>query len=277
MQNMQNLQKEAKTIRRLVIETIGHAGAGHTGGSLSVVEIMTILYFHAMKVDPQNPSWPSRDRCILSKGHSSPAWYCTLAEKGFFSHEKLKEFDRIDGMLQGHPDMLKTPGVDISSGSLGQGLSVGIGMSLGGKALKETFYVYVILGDGELQEGQIWEAAMYAGFHKVPRLIAIVDYNKLQLTSPTAEVLNLEPLAAKWQSFGWEVIECDGHDIDGLTETVDRAKKRAATGPVVILAHTIKGYGVSFIAGRVEWHGKAPNREELKRALYELKDEDEKR
>lgn len=274
---MQNLHKEARKIRRLILETIGYAGAGHTGGSLSLVEIMTVLYFHGMNVDPKNPSWPSRDRCILSKGHSCAAWYCTLAEKGFFSHEKLKEFDRIDGMLQGHPDMLKTPGVDISSGSLGQGLSVGIGMVLGAKALKETFYVYVILGDGELQEGQIWEAIMYAGFHKVPRLIAIVDYNKLQLTSPTDEILNLEPLAAKWRSFGWEIIECDGHDIDELTKTVDRAKERAATGPVVILAHTIKGYGVSFIAGRVEWHAKAPNREELEQALYELEDEDEKR
>jgi len=272
--DLKKLQEGARRIRRLVIETIGHAGAGHTGGSCSVVEIMTVLYFHAMNVNPKKPDWPDRDRCILSKGHSSPAWYCALAEKGFFPHEKLKEFDRIDGMLQGHPDMLKTPGVDISSGSLGQGLSAGIGMALGGKAQGKNFYVYVILGDGELQEGQVWEAAMYAGFHQIRRLIAIVDYNKLQLTGRTAEVLNPEPLTPKWRSFGWETLECDGHKVAELAETIDRAKRLSKTRPVIILAHTIKGCGISFIADKVEWHAKAPNPEELKKALAELETEE---
>ncbi len=170
--------------------------------------------------------------------------------------------------------MLKTPGVDISSGSLGQGLSAGIGMALGGKAQGKNFYVYVILGDGELQEGQVWEAAMYAGFHQIRRLIAIVDYNKLQLTGRTAEVLNPEPLTPKWRSFGWETLECDGHKVAELAETIDRAKRLSKTRPVIILAHTIKGCGISFIADKVEWHAKAPNPEELKKALAELETEE---
>jgi len=264
------LEKEAKRIRCLVIETIGNAGAGHTGGSLSIVEIMTVLYFHTMKVDPENPEWQDRDRCILSKGHASPGWYCTLAEKGFFPHPKLKEFDRVNGILQGHPDMLKTPGVDMSGGSLGQGLSAGIGMALGGQAQGKEFYVYVILGDGELQEGQVWESAMYAGFHKISRLIAIVDYNKLQLTGRTEETLDIEPLADKWKSFGWEVIECNVHNIAELVQTIDRAKQ-ITSSPVVILAHTVKGYGISFIADRVEWHAKAPDKEQVKQAMKELR------
>jgi len=268
-ENVQDLEQHAAKIRELVLRTISHAGAGHTGGSLSAVEIMTVLYFHAMKVDSLRPDWPERDRCILSKGHSSPAWYCALAEKRFFPHEKLEEFDRLDGMLQGHPDMLKTPGVDISGGSLGQGLSVGIGMALGGKALKKDFHVFVVMGDGELQEGQVWEAAMYAGFHKIHRLTAIVDYNKIQLTGRTADVLDPEPLAAKWRAFGWDVLECDGHDVAELAEKFDRARE-AVLRPVVILAHTIKGCGISFIADRVEWHARAPKADELKLALAEL-------
>lgn len=269
-EDVQDLKKQAGKIRALVMRTICHAGAGHTGGALSIVEIMTALYFHAMRTDPMKPKWEDRDRCILSKGHSSVAWYCALAERGFFPPEKLMEFDHIDGMLQGHPDMLKTPGVDMSSGSLGQGLSVGIGMALGRNALGKDFYVYVILGDGELQEGQIWEAAMYAGFHKVRRLIAIVDYNKLQLVGRTEEVLSVEPLIDKWRAFGWKCIETDGHNIAGLIKTIDHAKN-VESGPVVILAHTVKGYGISFIADRVEWHARAPSKEELKQALGELK------
>lgn len=267
--DIQDLQRRAAKIREAVLRTISHAGAGHTGGSLSAVEIMAALYFHAMRVDPLRPDWPERDRCILSKGHSSPVWYCALAEKGFFPYEKLKEFDRLDGMLQGHPDMLKTPGVDISGGSLGQGLSVGIGMALAGRALKKDFYVFVVMGDGELQEGQVWEAAMYAGFHKIHRLIAIVDYNKIQLTGRVAEVLDPEPLADKWRSFGWEVLECDGHDPAELAGKFDQARKTAVK-PVVILAHTVKGSGVTFIADRAEWHARSPNQAELKLALAEL-------
>ena len=273
MSETEELQKKARKIRRLVIQTIGNAGAGHIGGACSAVEIMTILYFHVMNVDPVNPAWPDRDRCILSKGHSSPAWYCVLAEKGFFPHERLDEFDRIDGMLQGHPDMLKTPGVDMSTGALGQGLSAGIGMALGREMLGKNFHVFVVLGDGELQEGQVWEAAMYAGFHKIPGLIVIVDYNKLQLTGRTAEVLGIEPLAEKWKAFGWKVLDCDGHDIKQLVKTVDAAKEIKAS-PVVIIAHTIKGCGISFIANRVEWHAKAPNKEELEKALAELEEKE---
>lgn len=271
--DIQGIEHKARKIRKLVIETIGYAGAGHTGGSLSVVEIMTVLYFHAMRVNPKNPKWPDRDRCILSKGHSSPGWYCTLAEKGFFSHEKLKEFDQVNGMLQGHPDMLKTPGVDISSGSLGQGLSVGIGMALGRESLKKDFYVYVVLGCGELQEGQIWEAAMYAGYHQIPRLIVIVDYNRLQLTGRMDETLDVEPLIDKGKAFKWEVLECNGHEIKSLIETIDRAKE-ISSRPVIIIAHTKKGRGISFIEDRVEWHAKAPDKGQLRQALKELEIKD---
>ena len=263
------LHARSQRTRRLILGTIAHARAGHTGGSLSATDILTVLYFHAMKIDPVNPTWPERDRFILSKGHSSPALYCTLAQRGYFPEERLREFDRADGMLQGHPCMLRTPGVDISTGSLGQGLSCGIGMALGGLAKGLDFHVYVLLGCGELQEGQVWEAAMYAGAHGLDRLTAIVDYNGVQLSGTVQEVLSVEPLAEKWRAFGWEVSECDGHSIPDLMDTLGCAAEVKGK-PTLVIARTVKGKGVSFMENRCAWHGKAPSQEELAKALVEV-------
>ena len=268
---LSELKTKAKRIRRMVFETIGKAGAGHTGGSLSWVEIGTVLYFHVLRIDPSNPEWPERDRFILSKGHSSPTLYCCLAERGYFPREKLDEFDRVNGMLQGHPCMRKTPGVDMSTGSLGQGLSAGVGMALGGEARGLDFHVYVVLGCGEIQEGQVWEAAMFAGFHKIDRLTAIVDYNKVQLTGRINDTLGVEPLRAKWEAFGWKVLEADGHDVRELVEALEKARQIKGK-PALVIAHTVKGKGVSFAEGQAEWHGRAPNKAELEQGLKELAD-----
>jgi transketolase len=261
---------QARKIRELVLRCVCHAGAGHTGGALSIVEILTALYFHVLRIDPANPQWPERDRFILSKGHAAVALYAALAARGYFGEALMEEFDRLDSCLQGHPDMLKTPGVDMSTGSLGQGLSAGIGMALAARKLGLGFHTYVLLGDGELQEGQVWEAAMYAGFNKVRRLVAIVDYNKLQLTGRTEATLDIEPLADKWRAFRWRTIECDGHCLPEVIASLEKARDRSEEGPVVIIAHTHKGHGVSFICDRVEWHAKAPSAEELRVALAEL-------
>jgi transketolase len=270
MMEQRELKQICRKVRRSIINTIARARAGHTGGSLSEVEILVALYFKIMNIDPQNPDRPERDRFILSKGHSSAGLYCTLANRGYFSEDKLVEFDHMDGMLQGHPCMLKTPGVDMSTGSLGQGLSAGIGMVLGRDQRKMKFEVYVLMGDGELQEGQVWEAAMYAGFHKLKGLIGIVDYNKVQLAATVKNSLDLEPLAEKWKAFGWQAVECDGHDISKVVETIETAIKLAQTSPVIVIAHTTKGKGVSFMEGKYQWHGKAPSEEEREKALAEI-------
>ena len=267
---IQELRQICRYVRKMIINTIADAGVGHTGGSLSEVEILVALYFRIMNIDPHNPGMADRDRFILSKGHSSPGYYCVLANRGYFHESELAEFDTVDSMLQGHPCMLKTPGVDMSTGSLGQGLSTGIGMCLGRDKRGMNFDAYVLMGDGELQEGQNWEAAMYAGFHKLTGLIGIVDYNKVQLTGAVPETLDLEPMAAKWQAFGWDVQECDGHDIAGVVRAIERARQEAKSGPVVVLAHTVKGKGVSFMEGQYAWHGKAPNDEECQQALAEI-------
>lgn len=272
MMEQRELKQICRKVRRSIINTIARARAGHTGGSLSEVEILVALYFKIMNIDPQNPDRPERDRFILSKGHSSAGLYCTLANRGYFSEDKLVEFDHMDGMLQGHPCMLKTPGVDMSTGSLGQGLSAGIGMVLGRDQRKMKFEVYVLMGDGELQEGQVWEAAMYAGFHKLKGLIGIVDYNKVQLAATVKNSLDLEPLAEKWKAFGWQAVECDGHDISKVVETIETAIKLAQTSPVIVIAHTTKGKGVSFMEGKYQWHGKAPSEEERAKALAEIDD-----
>ncbi len=270
LEEIQELKEICRYIRKSIINTIANAGAGHTGGSLSEVEILVALYFHIMKIDPHNPAWQERDRFILSKGHSSPGFYCVLAKRGYFKEERLVEFDRIDSMLQGHPCMLKPPGVDMSTGSLGQGLSAGIGMVLGRDKRKMHFTVYVLMGDGELQEGQVWEAVMYAGRHKLTGLIGIVDYNKVQLTGTVADTLDLEPLADKWKVFGWSVLECDGHDIADVVKTIEQARDMSKSCPVAVIAHTVKGKGVSFMEGKYEWHAKAPNEEERQKALAEI-------
>lgn len=267
---IEELKQICRYIRKSIINTIADVGCGHTGGSLSEVEILTALYFKIMQIDPHKPDWPKRDRFILSKGHSSPGYYCILANRGYFKEDVLKSFDAVNSMLQGHPCMLKTPGVDMSTGSLGQGLSAGIGMCLGRDKRGIDFNVYVLVGDGEMQEGQNWEAIMYAGFKKTKGLIGIVDYNKVQLTGNTPEILNLAPLDDKFKSFGWHVLECDGHDIEQVVKTIENAKELGKTGPVAVIANTVKGKGVSFMEGKFQWHGKCPNEEERKLALAEI-------
>ncbi len=267
---IQELKQICRYVRKMIINTIADAGAGHIGGSLSEVEILVGLYFRIMNIDPHNPTWQKRDRFILSKGHASPGYYSVLANRGYFHEDKLADFDGIDSMLQGHPCMVKTPGVDMSTGSLGQGLSAGIGIALGRDKRKMAFDIYVLLGDGELQEGQNWEAAMYAGHHKLKGLVGIVDYNKVQLAGSVPDTLDLEPLGDKWKAFGWAVLECDGHDIGQVVCTIEKAKQMSRTGPVAVIAHTVKGKGVSFMEGKYEWHAKAPNEQERQQALEEI-------
>ncbi|MEW6007801.1 MAG: transketolase [bacterium] len=259
----------SRKIRRLIIEMLSLAGSGHPGGSLSSVEIIASLYFHIMRHNPSNPLWEDRDRFILSKGHCCPTLYAALAISGYFSQEELKTLRRLGSILQGHSDRLQTPGVEMSTGSLGQGLSCACGMALGGKLSQKDFFVFCLLGDGETQEGQIWEAAMSASHYKLDNLISFLDYNKLQIDGRVSDIMNIEPLVDKWRAFGWEVMEIDGHNIEEIISCVDRAKK-IKDKPKMIIAHTIKGKGVSFMEGRVEWHGVAPTKEEAERALKEL-------
>ncbi|MEA3477415.1 MAG: transketolase [Bacteroidota bacterium] len=267
---IEELKQICRHVRKSIINTIADAGAGHMGGSLSEVEILVALYFKIMKIDPKKPDWIERDRFILSKGHSSPGYYAALANRGYFREAKLKEFDAIDSMLQGHPCMNSTPGVDMSTGSLGQGLSAGIGMCLGREQRGLDFHVYVLVGDGEMQEGQNFEAIMYAGAKKTKGLIGIVDYNKVQLTGTSSDILSLDPLDEKFKAFGWQTLECDGHDMAEVVETIEKARELSKAGPVAIIAHTVKGKGVSFMEGKYQWHGKAPSEEERKLALAEI-------
>ena len=268
------LRRRCREQRKLIINTTAQAGCGHTGGSLSAVEIMVALYFRVMSIDPQNPRRPDRDRFILSKGHATPAYYTILVMRGYFSAETLDLYDQINSPLQGHPCMNKTVGVDMSTGSLGQGLSAGIGLALGRDRRNMNFTVYVLTGDGELQEGQIWEAAMYAGFHQIKGLVAIIDYNRVQLAGKVPETLDLEPLAEKWKAFRWQTLECDGHDVAQVVETLERARAMSwERGPVVVIAHTVKGKGVSFMEHKFQWHGRAPNAEEKEKALAEIEQE----
>lgn len=260
----------AVRLRKSVIETVHTAGAGHTGGSLSEIDILAALYFSFLNVDPARPGWEDRDRFILSKGHSSVGYYVTLAARGYFPEAALMTFDREDSMLQAHPDMHKCPGVDYSTGSLGQGISIGLGMALGAAKLGKRFRTVVLLGDGECQEGQVWEAAMFAGSKRIPRLFAIVDYNKVQLSSKLEDSTGLEPFVDKWKAFCWHVISADGHDPVDLLRALAEADAAAAEGPVAIIANTVKGKGVSFMEGKYEWHGKAPNDAEYAAAMREL-------
>lgn len=274
--NMENntvitkLEAEALYVRKLILKTTYEAGCGHTGGSLSETEILVALFFEILSINPEDPRNKDRDRFILSKGHATPGYYSVLAARGFFKEEELATFDTINSRLQAHPDMNKCPGVDFTSGSLGQGLSIGNGIALGGEDQKQTFKTWVLLGDGESQEGQVWEAALYAGAHKTKRLIAIIDYNGVQLASTVADAVDLNPLAAKWEAFNWKVFSCDGHNMKELVETMYQAGEASEKGPVVIIAKTVKGKGVSFMEGKFEWHGAAPNKEEYHRALQEL-------
>jgi len=263
------LKEKTKIIRRYIIEMLCKSKSGHPGGSLSAVEILTVLYFHKMNIDPKRPYWPDRDRLVLSKGHAAPTLYAVLAELGFFPIEELKTHRDINSRLQGHPAMNYTPGMDMTTGSLGQGLSAAVGMALAGKLDNKNYRVYVILGDGEIQSGQIWEAAMAAAHYKLDNLIAILDYNKLQIDGPVEKVMMIEPVAKKWRSFNWSVIEIDGHDIQALANALDKASNTKGK-PTLIIAHTIKGKGVSFMEGLVEYHAKPLSDEECMRALKEL-------
>ncbi|MDY6876151.1 MAG: transketolase [Chloroflexota bacterium] len=259
---------QAKTIRRHIVTTISHAQAGHPGGSLSAADILTALYFHVLRVDPAHPNWPQRDRFILSKGHAAAGLYAALAERGFFPLEWLETFGQINSHLQVHPDMHKVTGIEISTGALGMGLSVGLGMALAIRADGLPGHVYVLLGDGESQEGQVWEAAMAGGHYRPPNLTAIVDYNNVQLLGAVTDIMDVAPLPEKWRTFGWRVLEIDGHNMQAVVAALEEARDDDV--PTAIIAHTIKGKGVSFMEGQAAWHGQPPNAEQLAQALEEL-------
>ena len=264
-----SLEEIAKILRRHVITMTARAGSGHPGGSLSATDIVTALFFRVLRYRPSEPCWSERDRFILSKGHAAPLLYAALAESGYFPLEELSTLRRLDSRLQGHTDRTCTPGVEMSSGSLGQGLSFGIGAALAARLNSQSYRVYVLLGDGECDEGQVWEAAMAAAHFKVENLVAIVDHNKQQIDGWNWEVMNLEPLGEKWRSFGWRVIEIDGHDFDQILAAFEQAELVKGQ-PTVIIAHTIKGKGVSFMENNPEFHGRAATPEETELALKEL-------
>lgn len=267
------LREHAKNIRHLIIEMITSAKSGHPGGSLSAVEILVSLYFGGvLNYDPKNPLLESRDRFFLSKGHAAPVLYSTLAEAGYFDKSGLDTLRQLNSPFQGHPDMRKLPGIEASTGSLGQGLSISVGCALGLRLKCLKSHVFALLGDGELEEGQVWEAAMAASHFKLDNLTAIVDRNNLQIDGFTEEVMSLEPLADKWLSFGWNVLELSGHDFDQIVPALLNAKKRDDRKPLVIIAHTIKGKGVSFMENICDFHGKAPSEDQAKIAYSELKE-----
>ena len=263
------MKEIAKRLRRHIITMTGKAGSGHPGGSLSAVEIITTLYFRLLRHKPSDPQWSNRDRFILSKGHAAPVLYATLAECGYFPVDELSTLRQLDSRLQGHADRTITPGVEMSSGSLGQGLSFAIGIALSSHLSSQDYRVYVLLGDGECDEGQVWEAAMAAAHFKANNLVAIIDNNGLQIDGCNYDVMNIEPLNKKWEAFGWHVIEVDGHNLTQLIGAFNRAKI-VKEQPTVIIAHTIKGKGVSFMENNPSFHGKAPNATEVETALKEL-------
>ena len=267
--NVAELQETAKRVRREIVTMIGEAKSGHPGGSLSAVEILTTLFFNVMRHDPANPSWADRDHFILSKGHAAPVLYCMLAETGYTPLDQLKTLRKLGSIYQGHPDRRFIPALEASTGSLGVGLSVGLGYALAARLDGRPSRTYVVLGDGEIQEGQIWEAAMFGAYHKVDNLVAIVDYNKIQLDGFVKDIMEVAPLADKWRSFGWHTIEVDGHDIPKLQAAF--AEAAATKGkPTCLVANTIKGKGVSFMENNPKFHGTAPTPAEVQTALQEL-------
>lgn len=269
-QLIKDLEAKTRLFRREILEMTFKAGSGHPGGSLSAVDIITVLYYHQMRVDPANPQWADRDRFVLSKGHVCPALYAVLAEVGFFPKEALWTLRRPESILQGHPDMRLTPGVEMSTGSLGQGLSVACGMALAARIDKKDYTVYCMLGDGEVQEGNVWAGAMFAAHERLDNLIAILDRNRLQIEGFTEDVMALDPLADKWKAFGWEVLALeDGNDVGQVLTVLDKAVERQGK-PKIIIANTIKGKGVSFMENRAEYHGRALSPDEMKRARQEL-------
>ena len=268
--SVNELKQMAAAIRCDIIEMICTAGAGHPGGSLSAADIVTALYFRMMRIDPAKPRWSERDRFILSKGHACPVWYAALAERGFFDKSHLGTLRRLGSILQGHPDMNKVPGIDMTAGSLGQGLSVGVGMALAGRLQKLGYHVWVVIGDGESQEGSVWEAAMSGAKWKLDNLTAVLDRNNLQNDAFVDELMPVEPLADKWRAFGWHVVEIDGHDMAAVVAGLEGAKAHKGS-PSIVIAQTVKGKGVSYMENVCEWHGKAPCRDEADKALDEIR------
>ncbi|MBQ7071255.1 MAG: transketolase, partial [Ruminococcus sp.] len=262
------LEITAAKIRLGIIEGVFNAKSGHPGGSLSIADLMTYLYFAKMNVYPDKPDEPQRDRFVLSKGHTAPALYATLAEKGFFPKDELKSLRHIGALLQGHP-CITIPGVDMSSGSLGQGISVACGMALSGKLTNDTYKVYTVLGDGEIEEGQVWEAAMFAAHYKLDNLVAVVDNNGLQIDGKVEDVMSPYPIAEKFEAFGWHAVACDAHDFDSLEAAFNEAETVSGQ-PTVIVMKSVKGKGVSFMENNVSWHGAAPNKEQYDQAVAEL-------
>jgi transketolase len=269
------LQDKAVQVRKLILDAVKTAGAGHVGGPLSMVEICLALYFKMMRLDPKNPHWPDRDRFILSKGHSCIGLYAVLALRGYFPVEEVYTFDAIDSRMQGHPDMTKTPGIDMASGSLGTGASPGLGMALAARRLGKDFHTWALLGDGEIEEGQVWEMAWVADYYRVDNYTVIVDWNKVQQFGFPKDgnlrrrINPLPNVPDKWRAFGWNVLECDGHDFDQLIPCLEEAK-RTKGRPTCIVAHTVKGKGISFMEGDYNWHAKVPSADELSKAFAEL-------
>ena len=268
MENLE-LQKVANEVRKDIVTALHAAKAGHPGGSLSAADLFTYLYFEEMNIDPKDPKKADRDRFVLSKGHTAPGLYSVLAERGYFPKEDLVTLRHLGSYLQGHPDMKHIPGVDMSSGSLGQGISAAVGMALSAKLSNDSYRVYTLLGDGEIQEGQVWEAAMFAGSRKLDNLVVIVDNNGLQIDGPIDEVNSPYPIGAKFEAFNFNVVEIDGHDFDQIADAFKQAKECKGK-PTAIIMKTVKGKGVSFMENQVSWHGSAPNDEQCKQALEEL-------
>ncbi|MDD5006211.1 MAG: transketolase [Candidatus Omnitrophica bacterium] len=267
--DIKKLEEQACNIRISIIEMLSKAGSGHPGGSLSCAEVITVLFFHVLRIKPQDPNWPDRDRFHLSKGHSCPVLYAALAERGYFDKKELSNLRRLGALLQGHPDR-RTPGIEVASGSLGQGLSVALGMSLAGRIDKKDYRVYCLMGDGEIQEGNIWEAAMACAHYKCDNLCAVLDYNGFQIDGKISEIMALEPLKDKWQAFGWHAVEINGHNIAEIIKAFEEAKTIKGK-PTIIIAKTTKGKGVSCMENVVDFHGRAPNETETKQALEDLK------
>jgi len=267
-EQVEELKQRANNIRKLIVQMLCKAGSGHPGGSLSAADLITALFFSVLRHDPKRPDWPERDRFHMSKGHCCPLWYAVLAESGYFPVDKLWTLRKLGSTLQGHPDR-RTPGVEVASGSLGQGLSVALGMSLAAKMDKLAYRVYCLLGDGEIQEGNIWEAAMACAHFKRDNICAILDYNGFQIDGKTADVMSLEPIADKWRSFGWHTVEINGHNMKQILAAYDEAASTRGK-PTIIIARTIKGKGISFMENVCDFHGRSPTKEETDRALNEL-------
>lgn len=268
--NINELKATSQELRVDIIRMLVEAGSGHPGGSLSCIDLITTLYFHKLRHRPQQPDWPDRDRFVLSKGHCVPALYAALAKAGYFSREELLSLRKLSSRLQGHPDRHRFPVLEASTGSLGQGLSVALGMAQAGKLSKKDYRVYCMISDGECQCGQIWEAAMAAPMFQLDNLCVLLDYNKIQLSGAVKDIMNIEPLADKWRSFNWNVIEIDGHNFESILTALDQSEQIKGK-PTLILCQTVKGKGVSFMEGKWEWHGKAPNKEEGERAIQEIR------